>query len=66
MAEKVIELTSSCRLTLNTFESFAPILELEYTEHACDYWSSNTETTVDIDKEKAAEIIELLKEAYGI
>lgn len=66
MREKKVNLSRSCCFTYITWENFPPSLELEYTEHATSHGSSDSETSIEIDREKAVEIVELLKEAYGI
>jgi ribosome biogenesis SPOUT family RNA methylase Rps3 len=66
MIEKKVEISPSCHLVLTKWEITPDWLELEYTEHATSHGSSDSITTVSIDKETASNMIELLKEAYGI
>jgi hypothetical protein len=37
-----------------------------YRNEATDHWNSSYEVTIDIDKAKALEIIEFLKESFGL
>jgi hypothetical protein len=39
---------------------------LEYVEHATDYWSQDQDTSVYLDKDKAIEIVNFLKEVYEL
>jgi hypothetical protein len=41
-------------------------IAIEYTEHSNDHWASNTETAVDIDKDKAIEIVEFLTRHFKL
>ena len=60
--KKKIELSPNCIVELDVWGG----VSLEYTEISPDPWYGDTETSVDIDKEKAKEIIEMLKEAFNI
>ena len=67
MTESRIEIGASCHLVKTLYgENFEPDISLDYTEHASDHWSSDTETSLDINEQKAREIITFLKEAFGI
>ena len=41
-------------------------VSLCYTEHQADSWYTNTETEVDIDKDKAVEIVAWLCDKYNL
>lgn len=43
-----------------------PDVSFEYVEHATDYFSGDRETSVDITKEQAEEIIQFLKDVYKL
>tara|TARA_R110000823_G_scaffold92053_1_gene202105 strand:- start:102 stop:320 length:219 start_codon:yes stop_codon:yes gene_type:complete len=62
-----VELSSSCEIVLTEYESiFEPTLTLDYTEHSSDPWHSDNETSIDIDKDMAIEIILVLQKAYKL
>ena len=67
MIEKRLEIQGSCSMEFVTWEEggFAPHATIEYVEHG-DHWHGDTETIVYIDKEKAIEIIKMLKETFAI
>lgn len=62
MSDKVVELSSSCKLELNVYQFGKPEANIVYTEHASDPWYSNTETDCSINKEQAEQMIQLLQE----
>lgn len=68
MIEKKIELSSGCTVRFNTWdEGFCPpTVDIEYIERAPHGWYSDTETSVDITKEQAIELVKLLKETFNI
>jgi hypothetical protein len=68
MKESKLKLSSTCELvkTVYSTPSFAPEVSLDYVERSPDSYYSDTETSVDLDKEKAREIIAFLQEAFGI
>ena len=67
MIEKKIEIDGSCGMGFITWEegSFEPSAAIEYVKRG-DSWHGDTEISVDIDKEKAIEIINMLKETFDI
>jgi hypothetical protein len=60
---KVLEISHNVRLTNSPYLEY---LSLEYVEYSTDYWSSDTTTDVDIDREKAKEIIAFLEEKFQL
>jgi hypothetical protein len=65
MKVEKLKLSGSCDFTLTTFEGIEhKSVCLEYTEHATDHWNSDSETSIDLDAEKAREIIALLHKAF--
>ena len=64
--EKIyFKIGDTCYLTRADYEGDAdPCITLEYTERQADPYYSDTETSLDIDKEKTVEIINMLKEAF--
>lgn len=65
MTETKIELSGSCRFTLTTYEnSDRKDMSLDYTEHSTDHWNSDTETSIDIDADKAREIVAFMHKAF--
>lgn len=62
-----IEIGSTCHLTKTEYgENISPDVSLDYIERSNDHWYSPTETSLDIDKEKAIEIVNFLKDAFDI
>lgn len=58
---------ANCCLTRTEYDGdLKPDITLDYLEHATDHMSSDTETSVDIDKESALEIISFLRESFNI
>lgn len=66
--EYELELSPSCKLVGTRYNTgtLGSSLSLDYVEHSPDSWYSNSETSIDIDKEKAEEIIHLLKLFYDL
>jgi hypothetical protein len=67
MIEKKLEINDSCSMSFITWKVayIEPSATIEYVEHG-DYWHGDTVTSADIDKEKAIEIINMLKETFNI
>jgi hypothetical protein len=42
---------------ISTYDNGVTEATLDYVEHACDHWSSDTNTTIYIEKDKAIEIV---------
>jgi len=57
---------SGVTLTVDEWEgsNFKPIVAFEYTEHSPDAWYGDRETTVEVDREEAAEIVRILRTVY--
>lgn len=67
MEEKKVELSGSCSISIITYEGcLCTDVTLEYTECSPDAWYDDTEISIDIDEEKAVEIIKALKEAFEL
>ena len=66
MTETKITLSSSCEIVLNTYDNNVTEATLDYIEHACDHWSSDSNTSIYIEKDKAIEIVNALKLHFGI
>lgn len=64
MNTRTLELSRTCRFEVAECEEAENYLTLEYIEHSQDHWHSNEETSVPIDKETAAKIIEFLQKAF--
>ena len=58
----ILKLSRACQLEYTAHSGVA----LCYTEHSPDHWYSDTETEVDIDKDKAAEIVAWLCDKYQL
>ena len=61
-----VEMSSTCSFEFTHYEGFKPDVDITYIEHSSDSYYSDSETTIDIDKEKAIEIIKFMKESFGI
>lgn len=67
MKETQVEIGSSCHLTKTEYgEHVLPDITIDYIEHSIDPYYSDNETSLDIDKEKAIEIINFLKDAFSL
>lgn len=64
--QEFVKLSNSCNFVFDMWNSKESPVCLEYTEHSSDNWHSDTETSIDIDKEKAVELVEFLKKYYSI
>jgi len=60
--EKILEISKTCRFELTKYTGFGSSLTLDYVEHSPAHGYSDSETSIDIDKEKAEEIIAFLGE----
>ncbi len=62
-----VEIGSTCSLERVVYdEAFSPEITLEYIEHSSDSWYQDNVTSLDIDKEKAIEIIQFLEESFDL
>lgn len=60
-----LQISGSCEFTLTTFEGIEhKSVCLEYTEHSPDHWHSDAETSIDIDADKAREIVAFMHKAF--
>jgi hypothetical protein len=67
MKEEKLELSRSCHLVKTSYgEGVDDDISLDYTEYSSDHYHSDTETSVDLDKAKALEVIAFLKDAFSI
>ncbi|WP_372857587.1 hypothetical protein [Pseudoalteromonas sp.] len=67
MIDKQLEIQGeNCCLTVNKYELFPTEVTLDYIEHSTYEMHDDTETNIDIDKEKAIEIIKFLQDAFDI
>lgn len=67
MTEEKIQISSTCHFIKTTYgENVPPDISIDYTEHSTDHWHSDSETSIDIDKEKAIEIINFLSDAFNV
>tara|TARA_R110000772_G_scaffold109646_2_gene212934 strand:+ start:1461 stop:1661 length:201 start_codon:yes stop_codon:yes gene_type:complete len=61
-----VEISGDCRLAVEKHEDIGTYLTLEYINRATDQWSSDEDISLDIDKEKGAEIVAFLTEHLGL
>jgi hypothetical protein len=67
MSERRVELSPSCSLVYTYWEHTGQSgVTLEHPEHSQDHWCGNLETIVDIDRETAQQIIDLLRQAHDL
>ena len=66
MTRKELELGYDCKLIQTIWECLPTEVELVYVERQGDPWYGAPTVELEIDKDKAIEIIEFLKEAYGL
>lgn len=66
MTETKIVLSSSCEIVVNTYDNNVTEAYVEYVEHASDHYSSDSNTSIYIEKAKAIEIVNALKLHFGI
>ena len=64
--ETKLEIGRSLYLIKNEYETIPTDVGFEFTERSPDSYYSDTVTDVDIDREKAIEIINFLKDAFSI
>ena len=68
MTERKLEITSNCNFVKTSYGD--PIIQtdvtLDYVERSPDPYFSDTETSIDINKAKAVEIIKFLVSAFDI
>jgi len=63
--EHILDLGSNCKI-IATDWNWGKEVCLEYTERSPDHWHSDTETSIDIDKEMAQNVVEFLKKHFEI
>lgn len=67
MIEHRVEIAPDVALTVSVWGfPFPTTVELEYVEHSPDAWYSDTDTSVNINRETAEKIIAALKAAFDI
>ena len=58
-----LKLTSDCCFE---WDKWGNKVYLNYTEHSTDHWSSDTVTSVDIEKDEAQKIVDFLRSKYDL
>jgi len=67
MKEIKVILSSSCELVRTVYGgNFEDDISLDYVEHSSDPYYSDNETSIDISKEAAIDMIKLLTEAFAL
>jgi hypothetical protein len=61
-----LEISGDCRLVVEKYNDIGTYLTLEYINRASDHWHSDEDISLDIDKEKGAEIVAFLTEHLGL
>jgi len=60
MKTETLNIQGTCEITVTHWENIPSEVTIDYTEHQGDGYYSDTETSCDIDKAKAIEIIAFL------
>lgn len=64
--EHIVEITPTCKFSMTRYENIGITdVCIEYVEHSTDHWNSDSETSIDIDKEMAKKIIAFFVESFG-
>ena len=66
MKTETLNIGGDCELTVTLWENIPSEVSVDYVEHQADGYYSDNETSHDIDKEKAVEIIAFLKKHLDI
>ena len=67
MTETKVILSKSCELVRTVYGGdFKDDISLDYVEHSSDPYYSDNETSIDISKEAAIDMIKLLTEAFAL
>ncbi len=66
MKTEILELSSSCKLEATSYDGGSTYVSIEYVEHSTDHWHSDSNTSLDVSKEQAIEIIEFLKRNFNL
>lgn len=66
MVIEELHITRDCLLGAYVYERGKPDVYLQYVEHSPDHWYGDTETDIDIDREKAVEIVDFLKKHFKL
>jgi uncharacterized protein YuzE len=61
-----VEIFEDCRIEVVKYEAGGEYITLEYINRATDHWGSDEEISLDISKEKGAEIVAFLTENLGL
>ena len=64
--DKQLEIGGTLKIDAYQFGEAKPEASFDFTEHACDHYSPDTETSIDIDEAKAREIIEFLEDVFKL
>lgn len=65
--EEKIEISPTCSFVKTSYgEGVDDDISLEYVEHSTDHYYSDRDTSIDIDKQKAVEIIKFLSECFNL
>ena len=64
---RTLKITNSFWINHSTYYGSGNIdVTFNYIEHSPDHWYSDVETDVDIDRDKAIEIIKFLRESFDL
>jgi hypothetical protein len=64
--ETKLEIGALCHLVKTEYTDIDRYITLEYTERAYSYSREDDETEIEIEEEKAVEIIKFLQDSFGI
>jgi len=65
MIEKKVEIGGTLFFEAVVYEHGARTACFEFIEHATDYWQSDSETSIDVSRETAEELVAALREHFG-
>ena len=66
MSESKLNITNSMSFVCNKYESLPTDVSIDYTNFSSDHWHGDEEKSIEINKEKAIEIIAFLSESFDL
>jgi hypothetical protein len=66
MTTKELEIQGKMKLICTVYNNIPNDVSIDYIEYSPDAWYSDSEVSIDINKQKAIEIIDFLKESFGL
>jgi hypothetical protein len=66
MIETELKISENCKFICTKYKYIGTDVTLDYVEHAADHWHADDDTSIDISKEKAVEIISFLQKSFNM